>query len=230
MQVHKHLHPPWLLVVFLFVFTSYASAQNDTTNTVRSDTSTIPKKDTAVAPKKSSEKYHRNDAFIVYGGINFNNLKVSSSEYESISHAGWHLGVMYKKESFFYWQAGARLNYAKYGLHKFNSTDTLSDAFSVADLDIPVTVGINLLPMTKRVLNVHVFVSAVPAFTLKVADNTLGITKDDTNSFIFYGQAGLGVDVLFFVLDAGFNFGFNDLLKNAESKPNQFFISLGFRF
>lgn len=222
MLLNKHHHPPWFLGIFLFVFTSYASAQNDTTVSV--------KPDTTITPKKSKEKYQRKDAYIFYGGINFNELKVSSSTYESISEAGWHLGFMYKRESFFYWQIGARLNNAKYNLHEFNSTDTTSGTFSVADLDIPVTGGINILPVTKRVVNVHVFVSAVPVFELKVGDNSLGIAKDKTNTFRFYGQAGVGVDVFFLVLEGGFNFGFNDLLKNAESKPNQAFISLGFRF
>ena len=150
--------------------------------------------------------------------------------YESVSGPGWHLGVMYKKESFFYWQIGARLNQARYKLFMYNSADTTLDEFSVTDLDIPVTVGINLLPITKRVLNVHVFVSAVPVFQLNVGDNSLGITKDQTNSFKFYGQAGAGVDILFLVLEGGINLGFTDFLKDAESKPNQFFVSLGFRF
>ena len=180
--------------------------------------------------EKSQKKYFRKDAFILYGGVNFNDLKVSSSVYESVSGTGWHLGVMYKREGFFYWGAGARLNETKYDLYLHNSTDTIRDAFAITDLDIPVTAGLNLLPFAKRAVNVHVFVSAVPTFEINVGENSLGITKDATNTFRFSGQAGLGVDILFLVLEGGFNFGFNDLLKDAESKPNQFFLNLGFRF
>lgn len=218
MLLNKYHYKAWFVLILFFGFTSYASAQNDSTISEKPDTT-----------KSSKQKYHRGDAFVVYGGINWNDLKGSSSQYESVSGPGWHLGVMYKRESFFYWQIGARLNHARYSLTEYNSTDTLHDAFSVTDLDIPVTAGINLLPMTKRVLNVHVFVSAVPSFQLNVGDNML-ITKDDTNSFKFYGQAGAGLDILFLVLEGGVNLGFTDLLKNAESKPNQFFVSLGFRF
>ena len=48
--------------------------------------------------------------------------------------------------------------------------------------------------------------------------------------FKFHGQAGAGLDILFLVLEGGVNLGFTDFLKDAESKPNQFFVSLGFRF
>jgi hypothetical protein len=137
---------------------------------------------------------------------------------------------MYKREGFFYWQAGARLNQARYNLYLHNGTDTIRDAFSISNLDVPLTAGLNFLPISKRVFNVHVFVSAVPSFQLLVGDNTLGITKDNTNAFKFYGQAGIGVDVFFLVLEGGFNYGFNDLLKDAESRPSQLFVSLGFRF
>jgi hypothetical protein len=230
MLSNKHRCHLCFLIVYLFLCTGFAAAQNDSVNSVKPDTAIRPKSDTVIAPEKSKEKYQRNDAFILYGGINFNKLKVSSGTYESISEPGWHLGVMYKKESFFYWQVGARFDFARYKLRKTNSADTATSAFSVTDLDIPVTVGINLLPITKRVLNVHVFLSAVPTFGLKVGDNTLGIAKDGTNTFRFYGQAGLGVDVFFHVLEAGFNYGFTDLIKDVESKPEQFFVSLGFRF
>ncbi len=233
----KYHHRIWVSAVFLFVFSDYISAQNDSVISAKPDTVFITKTDTIFIEKKdtvfidkNSEKYYRKDAFILYGGINFNDLKVSSSVYESVSGAGWHLGIMYKRESFFYWQVGARLNQAQYNLYLNNNTDTIRDAFSVTDLDIPVTAGLNFLPFAKRALNIHVFVSVAPSFELNVGGNSLGIEKDDTNTFKLYGQGGVGVDIFSFVLEGGFNFGFNDLLKDSESKPSQVFVSLGFRF
>jgi len=226
MLSYKNHYHIWLSIIFLFVFTSYASAQNDSTKAI---CDTIIIHDT-VFIEKSQKKYFRKDAFILYAGPNFNDLKGSSSIYESVSGTGWHLGIMYKREGFFYWGVGARLNQAKYNLYLHNSADTIRDAFSIDDLDIPVTAGLNLLPFAKRALNVHVFVSAVPTFALNVGENSLGITKEAINTFRFSGQTGLGVDVFFLVLEGGFNFGFNDLIKDTESKPNQFFLSLGFRF
>ena len=40
----------------------------------------------------------------------------------------------------------------------------------------------------------------------------------------------LGADVLFFVFEAGFNYGFNDLFKNEKGNPGEFFVNIGFRF
>ena len=54
---------------------------------------------------------------------------------------------------------------------------------------------------------------------------------DDINTFNLYGQGGVGVDVAFLFLEAGFNYGFTDLFKNdIESNPYQIFVNLGFRF
>ncbi len=106
----------------------------------------------------------------------------------------------------------------------------VEDKFYVRDIDIPVTGGINFLSAINRIVALRIFISAVPAFALGVGDNDLGITKDDINTFNLYGQAGLGVNVAFIVLEAGYNYGFIDMLQNAQSKPGQVFINLGFRF
>ena len=75
------------------------------------------------------------------------------------------------------------------------------------------------------------YVGAVPTFTTKVNSNELNIiTKDNINSFRMYGQAGLGVDIAFFFLETGVNYGFTDVFENIESKHTQAFINLGFRF
>ncbi len=109
------------------------------------------------------------------------------------------------------------------------STDS-SHSVAVRGLDIPITGGINFLSFVNRIFAVRLFISAMPSFVLGVGDNNLGITKDDLNSFILYGQGGIGINVAFVVLEAGYNYGFQDLLKNYKSKPGQVFVSLGFRF
>jgi hypothetical protein len=214
-------------VVLLLLFSRLASAQVP----AEKDTVSSVTQDTTVTGKKSDEKKEkRKSTIILYTGINFNKLKVSSDFYESTSRIGWHLGAAYRQGGFFYWQLGARFNDARYEIRSVNSTDTTHDSFDVTELDIPLTAGINFLSFANRVGNVRVFVSAVPAIGLSVSDNTLGVEKDNTNSFNLYGQAGLGVDVLFLVIEGGFNYGFSDLLKDDDSNPGQVFINLGFRF
>jgi hypothetical protein len=233
MQLFKDYHTTTLFVIFFLVFTGSASAQTDSAKAVSPETvSAVKSSDTVTAPKTSKKSSKKVDTYIFYGGININNLNGSSSTYESASGTGWHLGASYRRGNFFFWQVGARFSDAKYKLTLKNksSADSTADDFSVADLDIPITAGINLLPITKRIFNIHVFVSAAPSFQLSVADNKLGITKDNTNTFKLYGQAGVGFDILFLVLDLGYNYGFIDLMDNADSKPGQIFLNLGFRF
>ena len=202
-------------------------AQVDTTQVSQPDTTLQEKgkKD----EKKDDKK--RKDEFIVYAGPNFNNLGVSSDTYESTMKLGYHFGFDYKRGKFFYWQVGVRYNNAVYNLNYLGAEEPLEDNLAIRSIDVPITGGINFLSAINRIVALRVFVSVVPAFALSVGDNDLAIDKDAINSFIMYGQGGIGVNVAFFVLEAGYNFGFQDLLKNdIQSKPGQVFVNLGFRF
>jgi hypothetical protein len=201
------------------------------------DTAQVAKPDASVQEKGKDEKNKgdkkRKDEFIPYVGVNFNQLGVSSDEiYESELGIGYHLGFDYKRGKFFYWQVGLRFNNAVYKLkpveHPLDFPDEFT--FAVRGLDIPVTGGINFLSAVNRIVALRVFVSAVPAINLGVGENDYNYTKDEINSFILYGQAGIGVNVAFIVLEAGYNYGFQDMLKEYQSKPGQVFINLGFRF
>jgi Outer membrane protein beta-barrel domain len=208
-----------LLAVFILLNNS-AIAQVDTTKPIQADTAT------AQAQKEKKKK----DEFIIYGGINANNLSVADPKFDADGGLGYHLGVAYKRGKFFYWQVGARYNRQVYNLV---STSTAADTskLTVNAIDVPLTAGINFLSFANRVVALRVFVSAVPSFNIGVGDNDVNVTKDDINSFVMYGQAGIGVDVAFVLVEAGYNYGFNDLLKNySNSNPGQAFVSVGFRF
>lgn len=213
------------LVIVISSLCNFAKAQVDTTVVAKPDT-TIKEK--GKDGKKEDKK--RKDEFIVYIGPNFNQLAVSSSEYGANMKAGYHFGFDYKRGKFFYWQVGARFNNAVYELDDLGTIEATFESFAVRGIDVPVTGGINFLSAVNRIFALRVFISAVPSFALGVGDNNLPVTKDDINSFIFYGQGGIGVNVAFIVLEAGYNFGFQDLLKDHESKPGQVFVNLGFRF
>jgi hypothetical protein len=210
----------------LFLFSNVALPQTDSLKVAQPDT-TIQEK----GKKENKDDKKRKDEFIPYVGVNFNSLNVSSDEiYESSIGVGYHIGFDYKRGKFFYWQVGARFNGARYNLKTIESDSADFIGAPVYDIDIPITGGINFLSALNRVVALRIFISAVPAINLGVGENDLGITKDDINSFVLYGQAGLGVNVAFLVIEAGYNFGFQDMLKEYESKPGQVFINLGFRF
>lgn len=223
------------LIVIIASLYNVAKAQVDTTKAVQPDTTLAAAPDTAVQEKDKKEKKEdkkRKDEFIPFVGVNFNMLSMSDDNIEANTGIGWHLGFDYKRGKFFYWQVGARFNYAVYGLKNLSIQPDTADYINVgvSDIEIPITGGINFLSAINRVVALRLFVSAYPAFALGVTENDLNLTKDDINSFMLYGQAGIGVNVAFLVIETGYNFGFQDLLKDYDSKPGQIFVNLGFRF
>ena len=229
------------ITLFLFLFSNHCISQvtqnadtlkaavPDTVKTTKEATPKLEAESTNGEAKK--DKKGKKNEIILYAGTNLTELG-SSGAYETKAEPGLQLGAYYKQGRLLYWQAGVRYANAQIGYKPGNSpAGTEFDILSVSDLDIPLTFGVNVTSFMNRVLSVRLFASAVPSFTMKVADNSFGITKDDVNSFIVYGQGGLGVNVAFMVIETGYNYGFNELLKgNTDSNPGQFFINIGFRF
>lgn len=210
-----------VIQITMFIFLSPTiKAQLDTTITgVKTDT----------VPTTKSKK-EKKDKFMIYGGGNINYIDVTTNQFKSDPALGYHLGIAYKRGNFFYWQVGARFNSAAFNFLK-TTTGADTSKLTVNAFDVPLTGGINFLSFADRLVAIRAFVSAVPSFTVGVGDNNLNLTKEDVNSFIFYGQAGIGVDIAFFMIETGYNYGFQNLLKDySGSNPGQFFVSLGFRF
>ena len=168
--------------------------------------------------------------FSIYAGANSNTMSGSTEKYNANAGVGFHTGVAWEKGGFLYYQFGLRYNNAVYGFKsKVTSKDT--GDLKVQALDVPLTLGINFLSFAK-IVSLRAFISAMPSFTLGVSDNHFGVKKDDVNSFIFYGQMGIGANIAFAFIDIGYNYGTQSLMKNSTSStnPGQAYVSLGVRF
>ena len=208
--------------------TDTAKAKVDTTAAAMADT-TKPAQTTAAATTATNESGEKPKHFIIYAGVNSNQLGGSTDKYDANSGVGYHIGVAWQTNGFIYGQFGLRYNNAVYG---FNSKATSTDTgdLKVQALDIPLTVGINFLSFSK-IASLRAFISAMPSFTLGVSDNHFGVNKDDVTSFIFYGQIGIGATIAFALIDIGYNYGFEGLIENfSNTKPGQWFLSLGVKF
>jgi len=181
--------------------------------------------DTATKASNTKPKH-----FSIYAGPNSNTMSGSTDKYNANSGVGYHIGVAWEKGSFVYYQFGLRFNNAVYGF-KNKATDKDTGDLKVQALDVPITLGINFLSFAK-IFGLRAFISAMPSFTLGVSDNHFGIKKDNVNSFIFYGQAGIGANIAFAFIDIGYNYGTSSLMKNSVSSthPGQAYLSLGIRF
>ena len=221
-----------ILLFFVSIFSNVLFAQISFNEGVLPEINQLAPQDDVTEQKKDKK---RKDEFKVYAGINFNSLNISSQTYEPTMGIGWAFGASYKRGKFFYWELGALYNNPVYNLTDAtlptDSTSYLDNVFNVSRIDIPVTFGINILSVTSRIVGLRVFVSAVPSFAIGVGGNDLNISMDNINAFNLYGQAGVGVDIIFLFIEVGFNYGIDDLFQNySPSYPYQAYINLGFRF
>jgi len=217
-----------LTLVLVFFVANFSQAQVDTTAKKDSvPVTTVPATTaTTTAPTKEEKR------FVIYAGPNISTLRVESDDLiKEGSETGWHVGLSWRSKGFLFSQFGLRYNSPVYSLLPANATNTSGDhKFSVSSIDIPLTLGINILSATDKVLALRGFISAVPSFNIGVGDNDYSFDKDKIETFNFAGALGIGVDVLFLVFEIGYNYGFIDLLKDSDSKPGQTFLNIGFRF
>jgi len=220
-------------VVVTILLNNVVVAQTDTTKAVAADTAAAvaaaPVAAAPVAAESSSTSDKKKRHFVLYAGVNSNSMGGSTEKYNSNSGVGYHIGVSWKTKGFFFGQFGLRFNNAVYG---FQSKATSKDTgdLKVQALDLPLTAGINIISIGK-LASIRGFGSLMPSFRLGVSDNHFGIDKDDVNSFILYGQLGLGADVVFGMIEVGYNYGFSDLMENSDNtNPGQWFLSLGINF
>jgi len=182
--------------------------------------------DSIPTTEKIKKEKKKSDSFKVFAGGTVNSISLSSNQYDASGNVGYMIGAKYKRGKFFYWELGARYNAASFSFTEVTTKDNLR----INSIDVPINIGINLLSVTSRLVGLRAYIGAVPTFTTGVANNKLNITKDDINSFRMYGQAGLGVDIAFFFLETGVNYGFTDVFELVNSNHTQVFVNLGFRF
>ena len=231
---------PVLPIVVLVMLNYAVMAQVDTTKT-KTDTTKAMTADTTkpaapataaatTAAAGTSENAGTSKRFSIYAGGNSNTMSGETDKYNANAGVGYHIGVAWEKGGFVYYQFGLRYNNAVYGFKSRATTKDTGD-LKVQALDIPLTLGINFLSFAK-IVSLRAFISAMPSFTLGVSDNHFGVNKDAVNSFIFYGQIGIGADIAFAFIDIGYNYGTQSLLKNSVSStnPGQVYVNLGFRF
>ena len=225
-----------LLILIVFVFfigvNQLSAQQEDATTPVSSTpagTDTIS--DNPPAKKQKKEKKKRDDIKIS-GGISFNKLNTDSDLLKPTTAIGWNLGVSYKRGRFFYWELGAVFDKAVYNLKDTTMVGggIFDGVFSVSSIEIPISGGINFLSPIGRLVGLRVFIGVTPGFKIAVGDNNPDVSTDIVSSFNINGNAGVGVDVAFIFVEAGFKYGFLDLLDDINSNPNQIYIKLGFRF
>jgi hypothetical protein len=117
---------------------------------------------------------------------------------------------------------GSRV-YIQPGLHYEGKRLTIDDVSGTYDLNmnrftIPVMLGYRFFPMDNDWLNVRIFTGPTASFLLSVDDDEspLNIDRDDFSNATFDWNAGLGLDLSIFFINAGYRFGLSDLFDEFD--------------
>jgi len=216
----KNLFPLFLLVV---LFNLSAVSQTDP---VIEDNEAV--QDTIIETTKTKKQHKRVSDFRIYGGVSTSKILLSNNAtYESAYAAGYNLGFSYRKGRFAYWEIGMNYNNSAVTLDQIS---ILEENMQIRQLEVPISIGINALSLTRRVLGVRLFGGVVPGYVVGIEENPFDLVTDDFNRFQFSGRVGVGVDVLFLFIEGGYQYGFTDLLKDQDSNLSQLDLKLGFRF
>jgi len=184
-------------------------------------------RDTIIEKSTEKKSVKRVSDFKIYGGISASKILLPNSAYESSYSAGYILGASYKRGKFGYWEIG--LNYNS-SLAALEDVMVSNQTMKIGQIEMPFSVGLNLLAETRRILGLRIFGGLAPGYINNVGDNQFDLSLGDFNQFQLGGRVGVGVDVLFLFVEGGYQYGIIDLLKEQDSNLSQLYVLLGFRF
>ncbi len=167
----------------------------------------------------------------VKGGVNFSKMSFSEDDYSSESVTKTHIGafgrigwdrVFIQPEVYFSGKGG--------DLYDLEKELTTVDFKTV---DVPLLLGVKLIK--GKVFDLHIV--GGPVFSgITSKDFSDGSLSDEEyyNNHFFGIQYGVGIDVLFFTLDARMENGLSELYSDptvaGKGKNQTFMISLGLKF
>jgi len=216
--IHHTMKKLLTLLLFFCLINVKAVCQVDSSEKEQNSSSEISEE--KKKPKRVSD-------FKIYGGVSTSSILLENSIFESAYAAGYLLGVSYRKGRFGYWEIGVNYNNSAVSLEGIN---ILQDNLQIRQLELPLTAGINLLSITRRVLGLRFFGGLVPGYIAGISSNPFDLEVKDFNRFQLSGRAGIGVDVFFLFFETGYQYGFIDVLEDQGSNMSQVDFRLGFRF
>lgn len=162
----------------------------------------------------------------IKAGLNFTDFSSNPKEYSTKNSSGFGVGAMARINiSRSYIQAD--LMYTEKSV-KFESAFG-SDKATMKNIEIPVVYGYKLLK--SPLYNVRLFGGGVYSVVL----NNLSKSSVD-NAFNEFDKSnigyrvGAGVDILKFTVDVSYDGGLSNISKDFSSKPNTWFIAVGYKF
>lgn len=166
-----------------------------------------------------------------YIGPNFSNINIKSPNLSVQNHSGFQLGGFYRKGGFVYGQMGLEYLKIQTNLITTDSSGETSGAVDLNRLQLPLYGGLNLLNVSKKILNVRAYAGPVITYTMNASSFNPDFSMTDFSRFGINGTIGAGLDVLIFSVDAGYNFGLNNLFRRSYNGSGDYaFVNVGLKF
>ena len=161
-----------------------------------------------------------------FGGTNFAQLSKHPTDTDWKAKAGYQFGAAVLIGDKFYVEPGIQFVRSSREV----STENVDNIdFSQNFLKIPVRAGYHLLGHESGPLALRLFAGPAVSIAGKVAKGEDQISKDDIKSAHFMVDAGLGLDVFFLFVEAGYEFALSDYFADEthESRHSAFVINAG---
>ncbi len=163
-------------------------------------------------------------------GANFTDLSNNLKDYNSKTATGYGAGIMMRldiKKTYIQ----ADFMYSEKNVD-FDGTfvNSSSSELKMKNFEIPLVFGYKLIDA--KVVNVRAFAGGVYTSIENAkltTENVENVFKNFDKNNIGY-RVGVGVDVLSFTLDVSYDGSLNDIHKDFKSRPNTWFVALGFKF
>ncbi len=179
-----------------------------------------------------------------YGGLNVVQLSNDGGttlidgalhQKQFAGRAGYQFGAMVTFGDRFFVQPGLQYTSVLTELRHTTDSTKFTDETSVNMFSVPLRVGFRLLPHEAgKILNVRIFGGFEGHHVTSVShDKKSGkvsdIEKDDFTNLIVNADFGMGVDIAFLFVDAGYQLGLNSITSGSNTKANAFYANVGLK-
>jgi len=164
-------------------------------------------------------------------GIGITKFSEDYEEVKSEATLGTEFGIDVLVGRKLYFQTGIRYIKDSYQVNgSINSLDDLSTKVHNVGIKVPLHLGLYLVDIeATNLIKARIFTG--PSFKATTSINNEGDDFLDQSKYsdITWGyQVGLGLDIWKMFLDAGYEFGLNEMIKSTSIKSNGAYITTGF--
>ena len=160
-------------------------------------------------------------------GVNVSAIEAQIEDLRTQVRAGWNAGIDFRIGKNAYIAPGIHYyNYTADLVEEVNDVEDfrIQDRASIQSLKVPVNLGLKILGLRAQG-------GIVPTYVMGVNDvSNTSFNVDNLNRFTWGANVGVGFDLLFLTVDAGYEIGLSDYFKQVEGSNNVLTLSVGLKF